>query len=91
MVQKSAVAGLGHAGESDNVKLVRNFFADWSKRDARILAKYMTDDFAYQMIEGEPDIIGPKMFIETLGDVLPGFVSINMDAIYFYKIAQTLF
>ena len=79
MAQKSAVAGPGHIDESANVKLVRNFFADWSKRDARILAKYMADDFAYQMIEGEPDIIGPEMFIKTLGDVLPGFVSINME------------
>jgi len=79
MAQKSSVAGPGHVDESDNVKLVRNFFADWSKRDARVLAKYMADDFAYQMIEGEPDIIGPEMFIKTLGDVLPGFASINME------------
>jgi limonene-1,2-epoxide hydrolase len=64
--------------ESENVALVQNFFADWTKRDAALLATYMSDDFSYQMIEGEPDLIGPAMFIKTLGTVLPGFTEIDM-------------
>jgi len=76
--QNTAVPGPGHANETENIALVQNFFADWAKRDASLLATYMADDFAYQMIEGEPDLIGPKQFVATLKDVLPGFVSIDM-------------
>jgi len=64
--------------EADNVALARNFFADWSKRDAALLATYLADDFAYQMIEGEPDLIGPAQFVATLEHVLRGFVEIDM-------------
>ena len=78
MVQHSAITGPGHANEAANIEIVRNFFADWSKRDATVLARYLADDFAYQMIEGEPDIIGPAMFVETLLNVLPTFTEIDM-------------
>jgi limonene-1,2-epoxide hydrolase len=78
MVQNSAIPGPGHSKEAENIELVQNFFSDWSKRDATVLAKYLADDFAYQMIEGEPDIIGPAMFVETLINVLPSFNEIDM-------------
>jgi limonene-1,2-epoxide hydrolase len=78
VVQNTAISGPGHANEAENVEIVRNFFADWSKRDATALASYLADDFAYQMIEGEPDIIGPAMFVDTLIDVLPSFNEIDM-------------
>jgi len=64
--------------EPANIALVKNFFADWAKRDAELLSTYMADDFAYQMIEGEPDIIGPAQFVATLKDVLPQFVEVDM-------------
>ncbi|MGI9342288.1 MAG: nuclear transport factor 2 family protein [Gammaproteobacteria bacterium] len=64
--------------EAENVEVVRNFFADWSRRDAALLARYLADDFAYQMIEGEPDLVGPAQFVATLEHVLPGFVEIDM-------------
>jgi limonene-1,2-epoxide hydrolase len=76
--QNTAIPGPGHASESENKDVVLKFFADWSKRDVHLLAKYLADDFAYQMIEGEPDIIGPAMFVETLKDVLPAFTHIDM-------------
>jgi limonene-1,2-epoxide hydrolase len=64
--------------EAENVELVRRFFADWSKRDAKLLATYLADDFAYQMIEGEPDLVGPGQFVATLDHVLRDFVEIDM-------------
>ncbi len=64
--------------ESENIEIVRNFFTDWAKRDAALLATYLADDFAYQMIEGEPDLIGPEQFVATLKDVLAGFTQIDM-------------
>jgi limonene-1,2-epoxide hydrolase len=64
--------------EAANVALVERFFADWAKRDANALASYLADDFAYQMIEGEPDIVGPAMFVATLEKVLPSFTVIDM-------------
>lgn len=64
--------------EAQNVTIVRNFFADWSQRDAALLGGYLADDFAYQMIEGEPDLVGPAQFVATLEHVLQGFVEIDM-------------
>ena len=64
--------------EAANIALVENFFADWAKQDATLLASYLAEDFAYQMIEGEPDIVGPTQFMATLKDVLPAFVEIDM-------------
>jgi limonene-1,2-epoxide hydrolase len=64
--------------ESENIAIVESFFADWAKKDATLLATYLADDFAYQMIEGEPDLIGPAQFVATLGNVLPAFKAIDM-------------
>ena len=78
MSKESVSAETALPNEAENVALVRNFFADWAQRDASLLAKYLAEDFAYQMIEGEPDIVGPDQFVATLKDVLPGFVEIDM-------------
>jgi limonene-1,2-epoxide hydrolase len=78
MSKESVSAETAPPNEAENVALVRNFFADWAQRDASLLAKYLADDFAYQMIEGQPDIVGPDQFVATLKDVLPGFVEIDM-------------
>ncbi len=78
MQQDSSSHDPRHDEEASNMALVQNFFADWSKRDAQLLATYLADDFAYQMIEGEPDLIGPAIFVETLKDVLISFTEIDM-------------
>jgi limonene-1,2-epoxide hydrolase len=78
MSQEHVTTDSAQPDETENVAIVKNFFADWAKRDASVLAAYLADDFAYQMIEGQPDIIGPAQFVDTLGPVLPSFVEIDM-------------
>jgi limonene-1,2-epoxide hydrolase len=74
--------------EAENLEVVRQFFADWSKRDAELLAGYLADDFVYQMVEGQPDICGPQGFIEELGRVLGEFVSVEMKLLRHMAIGQ---
>ena len=78
MSQEHVTTDSAQPDETENVAIVKNFFADWAKRDAALLATYLADDFAYQMIEGEPDLIGPEQFVATLKDVLTGFTQIDM-------------
>ena len=79
------------ATEAENLALVQRFFSDWSKRDAELLATYVADDLVYQMIEGEPDIIGKSAFIETLGPALKSFHTVEMKILRHHAIAQLVF
>ena len=74
--------------EAENLAVVQKFFDDWSKRDAELLASYVADDLIYQMVEGQPDIIGKAAFIETLGPVLPTFHSVEMKILRHYAVGQ---
>jgi limonene-1,2-epoxide hydrolase len=87
MSSKSTVADTT-AVEAENTGLVENFFADWAKKDADLLATYLADDLIYQMVEGQPDILGKAAFVETLGSVLPTFESIDMKIIRHYAVGQ---
>jgi limonene-1,2-epoxide hydrolase len=85
---KVDVAAVLKAREADNLDLVRRFFADWSQRDAGLLATYLADDLIYQMVEGQPDIHGKAAFVETLGDVLKGFESVEMKLVRHMAVGQ---
>jgi limonene-1,2-epoxide hydrolase len=74
--------------EADNLILVKQFFVDWSKCDAGLPANYLADDLVYQMVEGQPDIIGKAGFLETLGPVLKTFKSIEMKLVRHTAVAQ---
>lgn len=74
--------------ERENLDIVSRFFADWSQRDADLLATYVHDDLVYQMIEGEPDIVGKAAFVETLGGVLKTFESVEMKILRHYAVGQ---
>lgn len=82
----------GHSKvELENLALVRRFFADWSKRDAELLGTYLADDLVYQMIEGEPDIIGKLAFVEFLGPALETFHTVDMKILRHQAIGQLVF
>lgn len=74
--------------ETENAALVRQFFDDWSQRDADLLATYLADDLIYQMVEGQPDIIGKAAFVETLGPVLKSFNSVEMKILRHQAVGQ---
>jgi limonene-1,2-epoxide hydrolase len=74
--------------ETENAALVRQFFDDWSQRDADLLATYLADDLIYQMVEGQPDIIGKAAFVETLGPVLKSFSSVEMKILRHQAVGQ---
>lgn len=74
--------------EAENAAIVRRFFDDWSKRDADLLATYLADDLIYQMVEGQPDIIGKAAFVETLGPVLKTFQSVEMKILRHHAVGQ---
>jgi limonene-1,2-epoxide hydrolase len=74
--------------EAENLALVKQFFADWSKRDVDLLATYLADDLVYQMVEGQPDILGKASFLETLSPVLKTFKSVEMKLVRHTAIAQ---
>ena len=74
--------------ETDNLALVQRFFDAWSQRDADLLATYVADDLIYQMIEGEPDIVGKAAFVEILGPALDIFHTIEMKIVRHYAIGQ---
>jgi limonene-1,2-epoxide hydrolase len=74
--------------ETENAALVRQFFDDWSQRDADLLATYLADDLIYQMVEGQPDIIGKAAFVETLGPALKSFSSVEMKILRHQAVGQ---
>lgn len=76
------------ASETENLALVQRFFDDWSQRDARLLATYVADDLIYQMIEGQPDIVGKDAFVEILGPALDAFHSVEMKILRHHAIGQ---
>lgn len=77
--------------EAANLALVRRFFDDWWKRDAELLGTYVADDLIYQMIEGEPDIIGKAAFIDTLAPALKSFEADEMKILRHHAIGQLVF
>lgn len=79
------------ATEAENLALVQRFFDDWAKRDAGLLATYLADDLVYQMIEGQPDIIGKSAFVEFLGPALKTFHTVDMKILRHYAIGQLVF
>lgn len=76
--------------EAENMAVVRAFFAEWSKRDADLLGRFVADDLVYQMIEDEPDIIGREAFLATLRPVLPSFQSIEMKILNMTAVGQAV-
>jgi limonene-1,2-epoxide hydrolase len=74
--------------EADNVAIVQKFFQDWSKQDAELLATYVADDLVYQMVEGQPDILGKAAFVATLGPVLKTFQSVDMKILRHHAVGQ---
>ena len=70
------------------MELVSRFFADWSSRDAELLATYLADDLVYQMVEGEPDILGKDAFVAALRDVLKTFTSVDMKIVRHMAVGQ---
>jgi len=81
----------GSALEAENLALVQRFFDDWTKRDVELLATYVADDLVYQMIEGEPDIIGKAAFVEILGPALDIFHTVEMKILRHHAIGQCVF
>lgn len=79
------------AVEAENLALVQRFYDDWAKRDAELLATYVADDLIYQMIEGEPDIIGKAAFIEILAPALDIFHTVEMKILRHHAIGQLVF
>jgi limonene-1,2-epoxide hydrolase len=76
------------AVEAENITLVQRFFDDWAKKDADLLATYLADDLVYQMIEGQPDIVGKAAFVETLGPALGAFKTVDMKILRHYAVGQ---
>ena len=76
------------AVEAENIALVQRFFDDWAKKDADLLATYLADDLVYQMIEGQPDIVGKAAFVETLGPALGAFKTVDMKILRHYAVGQ---
>lgn len=74
--------------EAENLGLVRRFFDDWAKRDAELLASYLDDDLIYQMVEGQPDILGKAAFVEIIGPALRNFHSVEMKILRHHAIGQ---
>ena len=77
--------------EAENLGLVQQFFNDWAKRDVELLASYVAEDLIYQMIEGEPDIIGRAAFVEALGPAFKIFQTVEMKILRHHAIGQLVF
>jgi limonene-1,2-epoxide hydrolase len=52
--------------EKANEELVNRFCADWSRRDAELLAGYFAEPFEYMMYEGGPVITSREAFITQM-------------------------
>jgi limonene-1,2-epoxide hydrolase len=74
--------------EKENVELVERFCADWAKKDATLLAEYLTDDVVYQMFEGQPDIVGKEAFVKALDGFLKGLVEVDWEMVRSYAIGD---
>jgi len=74
--------------EKANVELVNRFCDDWSKRDAKLLTDYLSDDIVYQMFEGQPDIIGKEAFVNTLDSFLKNLVEVRWETRRSYAIGD---
>jgi limonene-1,2-epoxide hydrolase len=74
--------------EMANAKLVTDFCADWSKRDAEALIPYLANDFVYQMFEGRPDLIGIEAFRKEVGPFLTNLARVQWDILRTEVIGQ---
>ena len=63
--------------EQANDKLVADFVADYSKRDAAVLDKYVSDDIVYQITEGMPEVIGRDAFFKHNDNMLKGLEKVE--------------
>jgi limonene-1,2-epoxide hydrolase len=58
--------------EKANDKLVANFVADYATRDADVIGNYVSDDIAYQITTGMPDIVGRQAFHKHNANMFKG-------------------
>jgi limonene-1,2-epoxide hydrolase len=63
--------------EKANDKLVADFVADYAKRDAAVLDKYVSDDIIYQITEGRPEVIGREAFFKHNDNMLKGLEKVE--------------
>lgn len=63
--------------ERANDKLVADFVAAYSTRDASVLDKFVTDDIVYQITEGRPEIVGREAFFKHNDDMLQGLEKVE--------------
>ena len=58
--------------EDANASLVTNFVAEYAKRDADALSKYVADDVIYQITTGMPEIVGIEAFRKHNANMFKG-------------------
>jgi limonene-1,2-epoxide hydrolase len=63
--------------EKANDKLVANFVADYEKRDAQLLDKYVADDIIYQITEGMAEVVGREAFFKHNDNMLKGLEKVE--------------
>jgi len=63
--------------EKANDKLVAEFVADYAKRDAAVLDKYVADDIVYQITEGRPEVVGREAFFRHNDNMLKGLKKVD--------------
>ena len=63
--------------EKANETLVTNFVNDYATRDADVISKYVSDDIAYQITPGIPDIVGREAFHKHNANMFQGYSTVT--------------
>lgn len=76
--------------EKANAELVSNFVADYSTRDADVLANYVSDDIVYQITTGMPDIVGKEAFHKHNANMFKGLDKVEWVNLRQFAIGQVV-
>ena len=76
--------------EQANDKLVADFVADYAKRDAGVLDKYVSDDIIYQITEGMAEVVGREAFFKHNDNMLKGLEKVDWINVRQFAIGQVV-
>ena len=76
--------------EKANDKLIADFVADYAKRGASVLDKYVSDDIVYQITEGMAEVIGREAFFKHNDNMLKGLEKVEWINLRQFAIGQVV-